>query len=221
MFSYEDVIERNKKRINDIVNYNHTKRDDIISIAYKNLDKYFDYNIMTTWEDWITNPTNEKDFIYKVYIPLDYDVIEKNIPHYEERYEYFKNSNPPQYHEVIGYEYQNSENDNLELFDTLILDEHIKDIKKFRLELTVRQKIQHAILTIMKYLIEDVIEDYDTLWLDMDGYTLKYLVKIKYNYEKNKIIGSFTGIVIKLKLCTLLQYNNVSLDSPVKKGRCF
>ena len=209
MLSYNDIYKQNINRIHEILSYDHTKRFDLNILANENLDKYSYKDILNIWESYITNPANEKHFKYKVYIPLD--VVPKHIDYSKDN----QSSNLlPSYYDIYN-NYDKSDevldNDDSDIYDNLILNEHREDILKYRLTNKVKQIIQQSILKIMKIILEEYLEDYDTLWLDVDGYDFKYSVKIKYDYKKNKLIGEFTGIVITILLIDI--DNVVDLDS--------
>lgn len=214
MFCFDDKIESNKHRIVELMKYNHTKRSNLLKLAEKNINAYVPHNMMEIWEEWITNPMNEQNYKYKIYIPLHIDLEPQLIPVQQEKF------NLPKYYELYNYSSDDS-SEYIDIYDTLILDNHRDDLIKYNLESQYKENIQHGILTLMKEIMEDLIDNYDTLWLDVDGYALKYICKIKYNYKKNKIYGNFTGIITTIKLCTLQEYNNIHLeDEYIKSSKC-
>ncbi len=200
-------------------------RDRIQGNVYKFLPKDF----MKTWSEYIINPRNDQKYKYKIYLPLFIEIIREKVSdehpqvvsvEISEIVDPMKDRNPPNYYEALKPSDISKTSEGPDIYDLLIVPSHEKDLIKYRLLIQYKFKIRHSILTLMRDIIEDYIEDYDTMWLDVDGYALKYAVKIKYDYQKNKLHPKFTGIVIILKLCTLEEYNQVVLDSPPLPRRC-
>jgi len=127
---------------------------------------------------------------------------------------------PPAYDELFnnfGYDHQNES--QIDLFEPLILPEHLEDIYTYRIDVQYKQKIRHSIMVIMQRLVENMINDHDTLWLEMDGYSLYHSVKIKYNYHKGGKINDFTGVKIVMKLAKI--GSDVDLDEDEGVNRCW
>ncbi len=227
MSSFKERVQINTNRIDELMNYDHTKRSDLQKLAQGNVDKFLPNDFMETWSEYVTNPRSDQKYKYKIYLPLFIEIIKEN--HSDEHSHssqidsveiHIKDEKPPNYYEVLEPSDISGTSEGPDIYDLLILPKHEKDLIKYRLLTQYKFKIRHAILSITKDIIEDYIEDYDTLWLDVDGYALKYAVKIKYDYQKNKLHPNFTGIVIILGLCTLKEYNEIVLDSPPLPRRC-
>lgn len=233
--SITERIKTRQERIDYLTGYDHIQRSDLKELAQKNIEKYLPDDFMEVWADYITNPRNDRTYKYKIFLPLDTLDQQNN----EEitppsilcsilcsNYNNSKNTlifgeNPPTYADLYDNPYDTAiDHSNLDMYGVLILPEHRTDLGVYGLEIQYKRNIKHGLMVIMQDMINDLIDDYDTLWLDVDEYALKYKVKIKYNYIKPLVIGDFTGILIVLRLCTLDEFNDIQLDSPVP-SRCF
>ena len=212
MNSFNDIIKLNTKRIKELTEYDHTKRIDLVKIALVIINTFIPRDFMDIWAEYITNPRNEQNYKYKIYVTLpeqynnisssDYQNINNGYQNINTGYQNI-NTDLPNYYTFFSYDDISDTNTDTDTYDNLILSEHLEDLLRFRLVLQYKFKIHHTILLIIQNIIKEIISSYDTQWLVVDGYEMKYKVKVKYNYQKNKMYPNFTGIII-----TLLLLNN-------------
>jgi len=68
MSTYLEIRNKNLEQINKVYNYPYNDMNVIKQISQNLIDEYLN---LEPWEKWITNPANETDYTYNIYIPLE------------------------------------------------------------------------------------------------------------------------------------------------------
>lgn len=205
-FTLNEILIDNKKHINEVLDYNHILRSDLISHIEKLFsEKTFKY-FMEKWETWITNPLNEFDYVFKIHIPFYFS--SNSDVSCADTQNHFSDSYCENYIWIIN-------------TDDFYLEDHKTIIQQFNLKDQYDRRLIESILIITRRLINEYLKNYDIIWINIDNYDLLFDISIKYKSSDTLLYDIFTGLIISLKLTSLVEKAEKDMDLHQHENKCW